>query len=844
MTLGLVAGLLSFAPAAQASHETVDSVSLFQPQDEGDFNDKNVLSDRFDGQDSLAHLTAIADPDATSGSFYVCDNGYATADFDTDCQLIGTDSTPVVPEGGDPTDPDADEAAAAAFEFYWDIPAAFDSDGPGGFYFNITFVACVGGAPDQDDIDQTDTAPGTDNRCDYDYENNVALDDSSTEDTGPFGDQDATSGEIALFCSGGEGGAAATECDELDEGSAIEHGTNVPATDFAIGFTTSDDVSPAGACLDNLGGSGLEEGDDAAGGPFGDTYPEGCDVYSVVTVRADEDNAADPDPGTAWIAYFADGSLVQGSDYDLAIFGEPGPDDNNFGECGDDFADPVNTNPFGPDIVNEDGVGIDEWNGTECLLVFDEHYIVTNAESTAQGGVTASFDIPDAIGAGDEGEDDGCNGDADEVVNDEETNLITGDPGAETSTSDEIEGCAFDASGELQDQAAFVGDEEAVFELEGAGTLVDTDDCDAQDLDDDVNNQNEVAVCTTADAEVAADPGDGEANEFDIVISPLEDADGNVVRGDGIVTFCIDAEGADATEAEFGCGDETETASVTKSYTGAPFSVDLVFQNESAPESDPCAGGDKFRTNEEGDTDTLVACVYDESGQLVSTSETGGDLDWDNSNPGAVAFAGNPPNDSGASGTATLAIQAVNEGSSTIEVGLDADDDGADDSTSTVTKTVTPGSGGQPECNDGVDNDSDGATDYPNDAGCSDINDNTENSDQPGETITHARNATLGGFKHIKLPGKKKPALRVKGTVNAPDYADCEAFVPVKVQLRASGEWITRKTDVTNENGVWKVLIRDVKGRYRVTATRFEIVDNANNIHVCQRARDEARHRH
>jgi hypothetical protein len=73
----------------------------------------------------------------------------------------------------------------------------------------------------------------------------------------------------------------------------------------------------------------------------------------------------------------------------------------------------------------------------------------------------------------------------------------------------------------------------------------------------------------------------------------------------------------------------------------------------------------------------------------------------------------------------------------------------------------------------------------------------------------------------------------------------CLRQVPVKVQIRLGGEFITRKSDTTNDNGVFRVLIRDIKARYRVTAVRHEVADVFNNDnHICQRARGARRHRH
>jgi hypothetical protein len=104
----------------------------------------------------------------------------------------------------------------------------------------------------------------------------------------------------------------------------------------------------------------------------------------------------------------------------------------------------------------------------------------------------------------------------------------------------------------------------------------------------------------------------------------------------------------------------------------------------------------------------------------------------------------------------------------------------------------------------------------------------------------------INKFQHVRVPGKRGKSLIVKGTVATPDgYEACHQAVDVKIQIRVGGEWITRKSDTTNSNGGWKVLIRDVATRYRAVATKHQITDEDNNqLHICERAEDSGRHRH
>jgi hypothetical protein len=150
----------------------------------------------------------------------------------------------------------------------------------------------------------------------------------------------------------------------------------------------------------------------------------------------------------------------------------------------------------------------------------------------------------------------------------------------------------------------------------------------------------------------------------------------------------------------------------------------------------------------------------------------------------------------------------------------------------------------QPECNDGIDNDGDGAIDHPADVNCDSAGDQSEAA--PVKTH-HARSAKIRRFRHIRLPGSKHAALLVKGNVTVNDgYSACRNSIPVKVQIRAGGEWITRKSDTTDQFGTFKVLIRDIAAKYRVVAPKFLLANQSRNeVDVCGRAQSPTRrHRH
>jgi hypothetical protein len=305
----------------------------------------------------------------------------------------------------------------------------------------------------------------------------------------------------------------------------------------------------------------------------------------------------------------------------------------------------------------------------------------------------------------------------------------------------------------------------------------------------------------------------------------------NRAPGDQTVTACVDRPATNSNPVGCGSADTPISNAVVKTWITTPRNVALVFA-DGGPASG-CVGGDTFKVNTVGDTDTLRACVTDVNGNPTTTQNTGntGETEnqftvrftFNNVFQNRVAFASNPPTETDANGQAQVTIRALSEGSETIQVQLF---NGINDPIATVTKTVQSGPG---------------TTTSPGPTQTVTI----RPTEQPNE-IRHDRKARITNFRHIRLPGKRKPALRVRGDVRVPDgFNACLRQVPVKVQIRLGGEFITRKSDTTNDNGVFRVLIRDIKARYRVTAVRHEVADVFNNDnHICQRARGARRHRH
>ncbi|HEY7874982.1 MAG TPA: hypothetical protein VIG64_07645, partial [Actinomycetota bacterium] len=235
--LCLVAGML-VAVAAPAQAQRPFGVQQFEP------NDTNLspcavpappgctadfLSDKFDGVDSLAHLTAVATPETTQVTWYACPLGTTvnTQAALSSCNVtIGTDSTGVIP----PIGPGASSPADEAYDVTWDIPGSLDQQRR-----DIAALACIGTAQQVE---------GGNANCRVDEENSIFLEDAQT---GTAANQ-TTAGEFGQYrtrqtCLGVAPGDAA--CDAAYK--AFPHGSPVPNDGFDFKAFTSDDVQALSA---------------------------------------------------------------------------------------------------------------------------------------------------------------------------------------------------------------------------------------------------------------------------------------------------------------------------------------------------------------------------------------------------------------------------------------------------------------------------------------------------------------------------------------------------------------------------------------------------------------------
>lgn len=139
-----------------------------------------------------------------------------------------------------------------------------------------------------------------------------------------------------------------------------------------------------------------------------------------------------------------------------------------------------------------------------------------------------------------------------------------------------------------------------------------------------------------------------------------------------------------------------------------------------------------------------------------------------------------------------------------------------------VTKTwVTEIPPAEPECSDGLDNDNDGQTDFPNDPDCSNVEDDSETD--------------VGGRFESNISIRYNRAARpraFKGKVGSP-RAECKAGRLVRLKKVVPGPNRTVGQDTTNENGNWRVVKRRARGRFYAVVRAQSKVSASGATLVC-----------
>ena len=365
-----------------------------------------------------------------------------------------------------------------------------------------------------------------------------------------------------------------------------------------------------------------------------------------------------------------------------------------------------------------------------------------------------------------------------------------------------------------------------------AGNLAECDDIanGTDDVNDDSTATNPVATAHEVCAERFGPTGVAQAGlvTFTIVSGPGEffnDADGDGTRDTGELSLgatFVAEEGTcntGATLTTFNCvsvystatgntvvqaSANGQTAQGTKTWTNVPAdarNIKLTVPAEAQP--DDVAQASALVKDVFGNPVPGVAVTFGETGPAIITSANAATTD--------------------ANGVAEVLYTSAVEGTSTVTASL-------------------PTTGGVDECEKLAGNPVGATAGNCTDSG---VTEWTAPPLPPEPTVTnHARSNHLNRFKHINFGGGRR-SLKVSGTLSTDGFDACSANQKIKVQIRASGEWITRKSDTTNANGKFKVLLRDIAKKYRAVAKKSFIVDGDGNIDNCLRAVSNVRrHRH
>lgn len=145
-----------------------------------------------------------------------------------------------------------------------------------------------------------------------------------------------------------------------------------------------------------------------------------------------------------------------------------------------------------------------------------------------------------------------------------------------------------------------------------------------------------------------------------------------------------------------------------------------------------------------------------------------------------------------------------------------------------------------PECSDGIDNDADGDTDYPDDPSCIDELYHSEATTDPSDQRV-SRKVTLA------FSDWRRDRMIVFGRVRraTPGPSECTEGAPVRILRRSrDGRWVPLETVTTGGEGWYVSTLPDRPGRYRASALRFEPGMVEGSYVTCVRAKRAKHHRH
>jgi hypothetical protein len=339
-----------------------------------------------------------------------------------------------------------------------------------------------------------------------------------------------------------------------------------------------------------------------------------------------------------------------------------------------------------------------------------------------------------------------------------------------------------------------------------------------------------------------------------------------VANNDGFAFACLYSQQVGRTTVTATSGTPAQSATGTKDWTVSPNTARFIQLCHGDVAGTTCTTGEQ--ENEPGDDHQLTARVTDAQGNPVANVP----VQFRETGPGIFTPQGGSSAtvNTDANGLASILLTSDVEGTSTIVAEIDpanttARQAGAGNDecerpagtnnqpaagnciSQTLTKEWTIVVPPDPECDDGLDNDGDGFTDFGEDPGCVDDQDNSELPvNPPDEDPRKVRHDRTISIRFQDGTGARNNGLVVFGRLRAADgFNDCRAAQPVNVQRRVGDRWVTKKTTTTNRRGRYAVEIFDQASRYRAIAPRTEILDeDLNELHVCRKAFKAKRHRH
>jgi len=352
----------------------------------------DVLSDKNDGVDTAAHLTAVADPLASQVNWYHCDVG--TSQPDPSCSSLGSDTSGVLAPAG------VGDGADEAYDINVDIPPALDKQ-----VRAVDAEAC-NGAPDS-----------TFSNCAQDVVDNVTFDDGVTGAEAP-----TTAGEITYPTHGGS----------VSNNGFTATGSTSPELDGVVfGIECGDDADNSGTDIDT---------NDYATDTTPDTTTATAKTWSKsMVVCADDEMAltlSDTDDGSASSGVVADcetggnNACAMDRHYIASVTPVPTtavitlPDQATSAHPDGTCAEPINT---GSDVADNN----EEVEG--CLFDQDGNNVTNDFDSAFQASpvdTKASLDPNSGFNSGD--------GDENDTNGDKFNEQVDLDPGNAGSAADEF----------------------------------------------------------------------------------------------------------------------------------------------------------------------------------------------------------------------------------------------------------------------------------------------------------------------------------------------------------------------------------------------------------------------